>query len=224
MARGRLRRRPLPCAAGTGGAPLAALAPARRRGVAPRLRASLGPRLGTRFGTRFGTRLGTACRARVPRERHAPAARVVATDPDLDEGDFQPLPPWQQFRPLPRGNELDRRPGDQLSVWQARMGRFFDYGTLYTMLAGMLISPYLQYYEFGLLVLPVAAGIEALHRQRCPPTPWLVCVLAAAFFLVGGLQPFAIRLGFQPLALLAVGTFGWLCWIGHQVRREHRQV
>lgn len=92
------------------------------------------------------------------------------------------------------------------------------------MLAGMLISPYLQYYEFGLLVLPVAAGIEALHRQRCPPTPWLVCVLAAAFFLAGGLQPFAIRLGFQPLALLAVGTFGWLCWIGNQVRREHRQV
>lgn len=66
------------------------------------------------------------------------AARIAAADPDLDERDFQPLPPWRQFRPLPRGNELDRRPADQLSVWQARMGRFFDFGTLYTMLAGML--------------------------------------------------------------------------------------
>ncbi|MFM8735355.1 MAG: DUF6677 family protein [Pirellulales bacterium] len=66
------------------------------------------------------------------------AARIVATDPDLDEGDFVPLPPWRQFRPLPRPGELDRRPADQLSVWQTRLGRFFEYGTLYTMLAGML--------------------------------------------------------------------------------------
>jgi hypothetical protein len=66
------------------------------------------------------------------------AARIAATDPDLDDDDFSPLPPWQQFRPIPRGGELDRRPADQLSVWQTRLGRFFEYGTLYTMLAGML--------------------------------------------------------------------------------------
>jgi hypothetical protein len=28
--------------------------------------------------------------------------------------------------------------GGQLSVWQRRLGRFFDIGTLYTMLAGLL--------------------------------------------------------------------------------------
>jgi hypothetical protein len=33
---------------------------------------------------------------------------------------------------------LDRTPADQLSVWHKRLGRFFEIGTLYTMLAGML--------------------------------------------------------------------------------------
>jgi hypothetical protein len=33
---------------------------------------------------------------------------------------------------------LDRRPADQLSIWHRRLGRFFEIGTLYTMLAGML--------------------------------------------------------------------------------------
>ncbi|MCE9631972.1 MAG: hypothetical protein K8S94_14815 [Planctomycetia bacterium] len=66
------------------------------------------------------------------------AQRLASRDPDLDADDFQPLPPWQQFRPLPRGGVLDRRPADQLSLWHQRLGRFFDIGTLYTMLAGML--------------------------------------------------------------------------------------
>lgn len=63
---------------------------------------------------------------------------LASRDPDLDAEDFQPLPPWQQFRPLPRGGVLDRRPADQISLWHQRLGRFFDIGTLYTMLAGML--------------------------------------------------------------------------------------
>ncbi len=29
-------------------------------------------------------------------------------------------------------------PADQLSVWHKQLGRFFEIGTLYTMLAGML--------------------------------------------------------------------------------------
>ena len=33
---------------------------------------------------------------------------------------------------------MPRQPGDQLSLWHRRLGRFFDIGTLYTMLAGML--------------------------------------------------------------------------------------
>ena len=66
------------------------------------------------------------------------AQRLASRDPDLHAGDFQPLPPWQQFRPIPRAGMLDRRPSDQLSLWHQRLGRFFDIGTLSTMLAGML--------------------------------------------------------------------------------------
>lgn len=44
MARGRLPRRPLPRAAGAGGAPLAALGAPRRLGLPPRFGAPLRPR------------------------------------------------------------------------------------------------------------------------------------------------------------------------------------
>lgn len=66
------------------------------------------------------------------------AARLVEVDPDLDQEDFRPLPPWRQFRPYPGPGALDRRPADQVSIWQTRLGRFFEIGTLYTMIAGML--------------------------------------------------------------------------------------
>ena len=66
------------------------------------------------------------------------AARLAAIDPDIDADDFRPTPPWQQFRPFPPPGMLDRRPADQLSIWHRRLGRFFEIGTLYTMLAGML--------------------------------------------------------------------------------------
>lgn len=66
------------------------------------------------------------------------AARLVDDDPDIDQEDFRPLPPWRQFRPYPGPGALDRRPADQLSIWQMRLGRFFEIGTLYTMIAGML--------------------------------------------------------------------------------------
>lgn len=66
------------------------------------------------------------------------ATRLAAVDPDLDADDFSPSPPWQVFRPFPPPGMLDRRPADQLSIWHRRLGRFFEIGTLYTMLAGML--------------------------------------------------------------------------------------
>lgn len=62
---------------------------------------------------------------------------LVTSDPDIEADDFRPLPPWRQFRPLPQGM-LDRTPADQLAIWNKRLGRFFEIGTLYTMLAGML--------------------------------------------------------------------------------------
>jgi len=52
--------------------------------------------------------------------------RVIARDPDIGREDFT----GPRFMP--------RQPGDQLSLWHRRLGRFFDIGTLYTMLAGML--------------------------------------------------------------------------------------
>lgn len=52
--------------------------------------------------------------------------RVIARDPDIGPEDFA----GPRFMP--------RQPGDQLSLWHRRLGRFFDIGTLYTMLAGLL--------------------------------------------------------------------------------------
>jgi hypothetical protein len=54
------------------------------------------------------------------------AERLAASDPDIDAEDFFDRPPLKQFR------------GEQVSHWQRRLGRWFDIGTLYTMLAGML--------------------------------------------------------------------------------------
>ena len=54
------------------------------------------------------------------------ADRLAAIDPDIDAEQFFDRPPYRQFR------------GDQLSIWQRRLGRWFEFGTLYTMLAGML--------------------------------------------------------------------------------------
>ena len=66
------------------------------------------------------------------------AAKVMKADPEITADDFRPLPPWQQFRPPPPPGMLDRTPADQVSIWHKRLGRFFEIGTLYTMLAGML--------------------------------------------------------------------------------------
>jgi len=66
------------------------------------------------------------------------AERIARNDPLIEPDDFRPQPPWRQFRPLPPPGTLDTRPADQFSVWHQRLGRFFDIGTLYTMLAGML--------------------------------------------------------------------------------------
>lgn len=54
------------------------------------------------------------------------AARLVATEPAIVADDFFDRPPLKQFR------------GDELAIWQYQLGRAFDIGTLYTMLAGML--------------------------------------------------------------------------------------
>jgi hypothetical protein len=59
------------------------------------------------------------------------AQRLVASDPDFAADDFRRQPgAGMRYEP--------RHAGGQLSLWQRRLGRFFDIGTLYTMLAGLL--------------------------------------------------------------------------------------
>lgn len=54
------------------------------------------------------------------------AERLVQQDSYLEEGDFFDRPPYRQFR------------ADQISMWHHELGRFFELGTLYTVVAGML--------------------------------------------------------------------------------------
>ncbi len=52
--------------------------------------------------------------------------QVIASDPEIGPEDFAGM----RFTP--------RQPGDQSSLWRRRLGRHFDFGTLYTTLAGLL--------------------------------------------------------------------------------------
>ena len=54
------------------------------------------------------------------------ADRLIRHDPDIKPDDFFDKPPLRQFR------------RDQLANWHRQLGKFFEIGTLYTMLAGML--------------------------------------------------------------------------------------
>ncbi len=54
------------------------------------------------------------------------ADRLLRSEPDIDQDDFFDRPPLKQFR------------RDQLAMWHRRLGKFFEIGTLYTMLAGLL--------------------------------------------------------------------------------------
>jgi len=59
------------------------------------------------------------------------ATRLMATDPEIKAADFRRQPGvGMRYEP--------KHAGGQLSLWHRRLGRFFDIGTLYTMLAGML--------------------------------------------------------------------------------------
>jgi hypothetical protein len=54
------------------------------------------------------------------------ADRLSRHDSDITADDFFDKPPLKQFR------------RDQLAQWHRQLGKFFEIGTLYTMLAGML--------------------------------------------------------------------------------------
>lgn len=54
------------------------------------------------------------------------AERLVRAEPGMSADNFTDTAPYKQFF------------GDQLSMWHERLGRWFDIGTLYTVLAGLL--------------------------------------------------------------------------------------
>jgi MFS family permease len=59
------------------------------------------------------------------------ARRLSAGDPDISVKDFRPQPGGMtRYEPS--------QAGGQLSLWHLRLGRLFDIGSLYTMLAGLL--------------------------------------------------------------------------------------
>lgn len=82
------------------------------------------------------------------------AERKVAGDEGIDGDDFLDRPPLRVFR------------GDELSIWQRRLGRWFELGTLYTMLAGML-NVLAVYDAFaGPLGAGSAAASDAERKKR----------------------------------------------------------
>jgi len=86
----------------------------------------------------------------VPRQTvsRAYAERLVRSDPGIERDDFADRPPLRESR------------FDQVSLWHRRLGRWFDIGTLWTMLAGMLNL---------LVVYDAWAGpMGAENRERAP--------------------------------------------------------
>ncbi len=76
------------------------------------------------------------------------AGRLARTEPGVAADDFFDRPPLKQFR------------RDQLSIWQRRLGRRFEIGTLYTVIAGMLNV---------LVVLDAFAGPLRTPARDAPP-------------------------------------------------------
>jgi hypothetical protein len=79
------------------------------------------------------------------------------------------------------------------------------------LVAGMLCSPHLQYYDFGVLVLPVALGLDVLARRGTPATLPLRLVVAVIYVGYPWFYMAAERIGFQPLTPWTIAIFAWLC-------------
>ena len=80
---------------------------------------------------------------------------VASYLPDIDAEDFFDRPPLKQFR------------GEQVSHWHRRLGRWFDIGTLYTMLAGMLNVLVIYDAWAG----PLGTPTDADRKARTTPQP-----------------------------------------------------
>ncbi|MCP4245463.1 MAG: hypothetical protein GY778_00290, partial [bacterium] len=73
----------------------------------------------------------------------------------------------------------------------------------------LLLSPHTQYYDVGILVLPVMLGLDFMLQQGHIPSMVLRVFLAAGFVLYP-IYEWSPALHFQPLLLWPMLTFGWL--------------
>ena len=81
-----------------------------------------------------------------------------------------------------------------------------------------LLSPHMQYYDFGILVLPVAIGLETILREGRPVPLPVRFAIAAVFVAYPMLYEAQRVLHFQPLTLVTVALFAWLCRLGRDAR------
>jgi hypothetical protein len=87
-------------------------------------------------------------------------------------------------------------------------------GVLFGLLvaAAMLVSPHLQYYDVGLLVLPVLLAVDGTLRQGGSLSLRARLVLAAGYLLYP-LYQLSEAIHFQPLVLWSVSCFVWLLYL-----------
>jgi hypothetical protein len=73
----------------------------------------------------------------------------------------------------------------------------------------VLVSLHMQYYDAAVLLLPVLQGLEAQRRANLEPSLRSRLTLALGYVLYP-IYVYGPGLGFQPLCLWAVLSFGWL--------------
>ncbi|MEW6250837.1 MAG: glycosyltransferase 87 family protein [Planctomycetota bacterium] len=101
-----------------------------------------------------------------------------------------------------------------LWAWRrARVGQD-DFGLYWglAVCATILISPHTQWYDAGLVLLPVLLALEHLAARDVHPGLRVHLALAAGFLLFP-LYLAAPWLGFQPLTFMPLAGFLWLCQI-----------
>lgn len=81
--------------------------------------------------------------------------------------------------------------------------------------AVLLASPHLQYYESGILALPILLGIESVAEERRQIPLALRISLAVAYFAFPTWH-WSRELGVQPLFLLLLGAWVWLSRLSHR--------
>jgi hypothetical protein len=81
-----------------------------------------------------------------------------------------------------------------------------------------LVSPHSQYYDFGILVLPAVIGLDTILREGRPVPLPIRLAIAAVFVAYPILYEAQRALHFQPLTLVTVALFAWLCLLGRDAR------